>query len=172
MYGTSEFDLVDHYTGAPAFHHIFDYPNEAMLHFTRSLGIIDFITYSSRWSTNTKWNRTLTNTPRLLTSAFFSIPFDYFASVGEIVLFECLKRRPLNTLPRWLSCILTTWWHNVSLLCKLLHIVYLPLYNPVYPWSHDVRSAHQAMQDSHLCHSRELVQITRSVIITTWSSVQ
>jgi len=47
MYSTTEFDLVDHQTGAPAFHYILEHPNEAMLPFTRYVLIIDFISYSS-----------------------------------------------------------------------------------------------------------------------------
>jgi len=47
MYGTAEFDLVDQLTGAPGFHHILDYPDDAVLQFTRYLFIIDFISYSS-----------------------------------------------------------------------------------------------------------------------------
>jgi len=46
IYGTVQFDLVDHYTGAPAFHHILDPPNQALVQFTRYLLIIDFISYS------------------------------------------------------------------------------------------------------------------------------
>ena len=56
MYGIAEIDLVDHSTGAPAFHHILEHPNEAMIPFNRYLLIIDSIPYSSQKSTNTKWN--------------------------------------------------------------------------------------------------------------------
>jgi len=66
IYYTLEFDLVDHYTGAPALRHILDNPNEAMVQFTRYLLIIGFISYSLHESTNMKWNQTLTNTPGLL----------------------------------------------------------------------------------------------------------
>jgi len=97
--GTAEFDSVDHYTDTPAVHRILDHLNQDTVQFTRHLLIIDYITCSSQKSTNTKWNRTLTNTPGLLPSALFSIPFDFFASVGEIVLLECLKSRTLITLP-------------------------------------------------------------------------
>jgi len=64
------------------------------------------------------------------------------------------------------------WPHDVSTLGKLLRIVVLTLQNAEYHRSCDVWSAHQAMQDSYLNHSRELVEITRSVIITTGSSFQ
>jgi hypothetical protein len=47
MYGIIEIDLVDHLTSAPAFHHIQEHPNEAILQFTRYLLIIDYILYSS-----------------------------------------------------------------------------------------------------------------------------
>jgi hypothetical protein len=43
IYDTVEFDLVNHETGAPAFHHILENPNEAIFQFTRYLLIIDFI---------------------------------------------------------------------------------------------------------------------------------
>ena len=46
MYGTAEFDLVDHETSTTAFHHILDHPNEAMVQFTRYLLIIDLNSYS------------------------------------------------------------------------------------------------------------------------------
>jgi hypothetical protein len=46
------------------------------------------------------------------------------------------------------------------------------LQNAVYHRRRDVWSVHQTMHDSHLSHSRELVQITRSIIITIGSSVQ
>jgi len=64
------------------------------------------------------------------------------------------------------------WQRNISMLRKLLRVVLLTLQSAVYHWSHDVQSAHQVTQDSPLCHSRELVEITHSDIITTGSSVQ
>ena len=54
---------------------------------------------------------------------------------------------------------------------KLLHMV---LRNTAQCriWSScHVRSAHQAMQDSHVSHCREQVEITRSIIISAGSSV-
>jgi len=45
IYGTAQFDLVNHSTGAPAFHHILAPPNQALVQFTRYLLIIDFIAY-------------------------------------------------------------------------------------------------------------------------------
>jgi len=57
-------------------------------------------------------------------------------------------------------------------LCKPLRMVLTTLQNPVYHRRRDVRSVHQTMQNSHLSHSRELVEITRSIIITIGSSVQ
>jgi len=58
------------------------------------------------------------------------------------------------------------------MLCKL-HCMVLPIHqNVVYHWSRDLWSAYQAMYDSHFSHCRELLDITRSVIITTGSSVQ
>jgi hypothetical protein len=63
MSGTAQLDQVDQTTGAPAFHHILEYTNEDMLLFTRYLVIIDFISYSSLQSTNTKYHRALTNIP-------------------------------------------------------------------------------------------------------------
>ena len=47
MYRTTEFDLVDHLTVAHSVHHISDHRNEAMLHFTRYLFIIDFFSDTS-----------------------------------------------------------------------------------------------------------------------------
>ena len=76
-----------------------DHPNEAMIQFTWYQFIIAIISYSSLQSSNTKWIRTLTNAPGLLNCAIFSISFAYFASVGEIVLVEWLKRRTLISLP-------------------------------------------------------------------------
>jgi len=108
----------------------------------------------------------------LPTSALFSLPFDHFASVGKIVLVVCLKRLALIILPRRLSLILTIRWHDISLHSMLLRMVCATLQNLVYHRSRDVWAAYQAMQDSHLCPSRELVEITCSVIMTTWSSVQ
>jgi len=172
IYGTAEFDLVHYQIGAPAFHHILVYPIQAMIQFTRCLFSIDFISYSSQLSTNTKWNWILTNTPRLLNCTIFSIPFAYVASVGEIVLVECLERCTLISLPWSWSFILTIWQHKVSLLCKPLRMVLMALQNPVYHRRRDVWSVHQTMQDSHLSHSRELLEITCSVIITIGSSVQ
>ena len=58
------------------------------------------------------------------------------------------------------------------MLRKLLGLVLVTLQIVVYHRSRDVRSGHQAMQDSPLSHSRELVEITLSIIITTRSSVQ
>jgi len=58
------------------------------------------------------------------------------------------------------------------MLLKLFHLVLPKLQAAVDPRSRDVWSAHQAMQDSHLCDSRDLGQFTRSGIITTASSVQ
>jgi len=46
-----------------------------------------------------KWSRTLTNTAGHLNCVLFSSSFAYFASVGEIVLDECLKSVP------WLHCL-------------------------------------------------------------------
>jgi len=43
---------------------------------------------------------------------------------------------------------------------------------PVCHRCHDVQSAHQIRNDSHLTHCRELVEITGSVIITIGSTVQ
>jgi len=65
MYGIAETDLVDHSTGAPASYHILEHPIEAMVQFTRYLLIIDFITYSSLSTTDTKWNQALRNTPQV-----------------------------------------------------------------------------------------------------------
>ena len=46
IYGTAEYNLVNHSTSAPATHHVLDYTNEAIVQFTRYLFIIDFISYS------------------------------------------------------------------------------------------------------------------------------
>jgi hypothetical protein len=46
IYGTTEFESVNHYTGTPAFDHILDSPNQAVVQFTRYLLMIDFISYS------------------------------------------------------------------------------------------------------------------------------
>jgi len=108
----------------------------------------------------------------LPTSTLFPIPFAYFASFGEIVLVEYVMRRTLSTLPRELSFIHTIWRQEMSMLRKLLCMVFATLENLVDHRSRDVRSAHQAMQDSHLSHSWQLVEVTGSVIITTGSSVQ
>jgi len=99
IYGTAEFDLVAHQTGAPVFHRILDCPNDATVQLTRHLLIIDLISHSLHYSNDTKSNPTLTNIPGLLPSASFSIPFAYFASVGEILLVEWLQRHTLSTLP-------------------------------------------------------------------------
>jgi hypothetical protein len=99
IYGTVELVLVDHWTGAAGLHHILDHPHKGIVQFTRYLLIIDCISYSLQESSNTKCNQTLTNTPVLLPSILFSIPFDFFASVVEIVLVECLKWRTLITRP-------------------------------------------------------------------------
>jgi len=85
-----------------------------------------------------------------------------------IGLFERLNTRTLTTRPSELLFILRNWLQNISLLSKLRCIVLLTLRNQVYDRSHDFWSAHQAMQDSHLCHSIELVVITGCDIITTW----
>jgi len=58
------------------------------------------------------------------------------------------------------------------MLRKPLHIVLMIIQNPVYHRRHHVQSAHQTMQNSHLSHSRELVEITRSVVVTIGTSVQ
>jgi len=55
-----------------------------------------------------------------------------------------------------------------KLLCMVLQI--LP--NVEYDLHRDIRSAHHAMHDFRLNHSREIVEITYSVIITTVSSIQ
>jgi len=119
-----------------------------------------------------KCNHTLTNTPGLLKSACVSIPFDYCASVGEIVLVEYLMRHTLISLPGYLSFILTNSRHKVSMLCKPLCMVLLTLQNPIYHCLCDVQTAHHPMQDSHFSHCRELVGITRTVIISIQFSVQ
>jgi hypothetical protein len=58
------------------------------------------------------------------------------------------------------------------MLRKLLCMVLPTPQNPDYHCRHDVRSVHRTMQDPHLSHSRELMEITRSVIITIGSSAQ
>ena len=47
IYSTAEYDLVYHSTASPAFHHIWDHPNEARIQFTRYLFTIDIISDSS-----------------------------------------------------------------------------------------------------------------------------
>jgi hypothetical protein len=51
-------------------------------------------------------------------------------------------------------------------------MVLLTLKKAEYHCCRDVRLVHQTMQDSQLSHSRELVEITRSVIITIGADVQ
>jgi len=145
IYLTVEFDLVHHQMGAPAVHHILVYSIQAMIQFTRCLFSIDFISYSSQLSTNTKWNCTLTHTPGLLNCAIFSIPFAYVASVGEIVFVEWLKRCTLISLPWSWSFIHTIWRHEVSLLRQPLRMDLMTLQNPVYHHRRDVWSVHQTM---------------------------
>jgi hypothetical protein len=172
IYGTTEFHYVDQSTGAPPVHHILDYCNEEIVQFTRYWFIIDFISCSLLSSTNMQCNCTQTKTPGFLPSDLFPMPFDYFASVGEIELVECFNRHTLITPLRWLAFVLTIWWYHVSMLCKLLEWVLLTLQNTLLHWHCDVQVAHQIMEDSHLSHSRERVEITCSVINTTGSSIQ
>ena len=58
------------------------------------------------------------------------------------------------------------------MLCNMLCMVLSTLHNAVSHRRHDVWSVHPTMQAFHLRYSRELAEITRSVIITIWSSVR
>jgi len=78
----------------------------------------------------------------------------------------------LTSLCWGLSSILTIWQQNCSLLHILLRMILTNLQHLVNHPGHDVWLAYQVMQDSHFWNTRELLGITRSIIITTGSSVQ
>ena len=106
----------------------------------------------------------------------YSVPskrsFWLFVSVKKIMVVKFLKRRTLIICPNNLW-----WWfirlqHVVSTLCQQLCMVLTTLQNPENHRHPDVWSTHQAMQDSHLGHSRELMEITRAVIIATRTHIR
>ena len=61
---------------------------------------------------------------------------------------------------------------HVSILCQPLCMVLSSIQNVVYHRRRDVQSTHHAMQDSHLRNFRELVEITRVVIVPTRTCIQ
>jgi len=98
-----------------------------------------------------------------LTKWLFPKMFDY---LNELSWLGCLSMwrgvlwfHHLNN-PQWMFI----WLHCVPILCQHLCVVLMNFHNLVYHWHLDIQSTHQAVQASHLHHSRVLVEITHVVI--------
>ena len=100
----------------------------------------------------------------------YCVPYKWsfweYISVKKIMLAEFRQRHTFMKHPYNLRWYIIRKWH-VSILCQLLCVVLTRLQDPVNDARNDVRLTHLAMQDSHLHHSRVLMEITHTVIIAT-----
>jgi hypothetical protein len=130
--------------------------------------IKDSTTLTSELWFASKWQREVSF---MQYSVPYKWPCDYLYSVKKITLVEYLKRHTWWSVHNNLRWYLI-WLKSVIILCQPLRMVLTRQQNPVNHRRRDVWSTHQSVQDIHLGHSRELVEITHTFIKATRTRIQ